>query len=130
MLYSAIGNQGMIMNTERIKLENYNGVLYCDVCMNDEFSMNDLETIRDEIRNNFSSSADIICKRSGSYSVAIDVQKLLFKGINEFLNVVYVVDNDFKRRAAVYASETYMRKYNARVAGTKKAAYAMLTETP
>ena len=116
------------MNTERIKLENYNGVLYCDVCMNDEFSMNDLETIRDEIRNNFSSSADIICKRSGSYSVAIDVQTLLFKGINEFLNVVYVVDNDFKRRAAVYASETYMRKYNTRIAGTKEAAYTMLTE--
>ena len=96
--------------------------------MNDEFTLSDLETIRVEIRNNFSSSADIICKRTGSYSVALDVQKLLFKGIKEFLNVVYVVDNDFKRRAAVYASETYMRKYNTRVAGTKEAAYAMLNE--
>ena len=118
------------MNTERIKLENYNGVLYCDVCMNDEFSMDDLEVIRDEIRNNFSSSADVICKRSGSYSVAIEVQTLLFKGIKEFLNVVYVADNDFKRRSSVYASETYMRKYNARVVGTKEAAYAMLTDSP
>ena len=114
------------MNSERIKLENYNGVLYCDACMNDEFSLNDLDTIRDEIRKNFSSSTNIICKESGSYSVAANVQKILWKGIDEFLNVVYVVDNESKRSAALYAAETFMSKYNTRVAGTKEAAYAML----
>ncbi len=118
-----------MMDTERIKLENLNGILYVDVCMNDEFSLSDLEAIRDEIRKNFSSSANLICKESGSYSVAGDVQKILWRGIDEFQNVVYVVDNESKRSAARYAAETYMRKYNARLAGTKEAAYEMLCDT-
>lgn len=114
------------MDTGRIKLENYNGVLYCDVYMDDEFSMGDLQAIQDEIRKNFSSSTNVICKESGCFSVAADVQKLLWKGIEEFLNVVYVVDNESKRSAARYAAETYMVKYNTQVAGTKEAAYAIL----
>ena len=117
------------MDTERIKLENYNGVLYCDACMDDEFSMGDLEAIRDEIRKNFSSSTNVICKESGCFSVAADVQKTLWKGIDEFLNVVYVVDNESKRNNARYAAETYMAKYNTRVAGTKEAAYSMLADS-
>ena len=116
------------MDTERIKLENYNGVLYCDACMDDEFSMGDLEAIRDEIRKNFSSSADVICKESGCFSVAADVQRTLRDGIDEFMNVVYIADNESKRNNAKYAAETYMVKYNTRVAGTKEAAYAMLTD--
>ncbi len=118
------------MVSERIKLENYNGVLYCDACMDDEFSMGDLEIIREEIRKNFSSSTDIICKESGRFSVSGDVQKILWGGIDEFRNVVYVADNESKKSGARYAAETYMRKYNTRIASTKEAAYAMLNEIP
>ncbi len=118
------------MDSDRLKLENYNGVLYCDVRMNDEFSLSDLEDIRNEIHHNFSSSTDVICNESGSYSVAGDVQKILWKGIDEFLNVVYVVDNESKRSSAKYAAETYMKKYNARLAVTKEAAFAMLNNKP
>ncbi len=117
------------MDSERIKLENYNGVLYCDACMDDEFSVRDLETIRDEIRKNFSSSTDVICKESGCFSVSGDVQKILWGGIDEFQNVVYVADNESKRSGAQFAAETYMRKYNTRVASSKEAAYAMLNES-
>ena len=119
-----------MMDSQRIKLENYNGVLYCDACMDDEFSMGDLQAIRDEIRKNFSSSTNVICKESGCFSVAADVQKMLWKGIKEFMNVVYVVDNESKRSAARYAAETYMVKYNTQVVGTKEAAYAILKNNP
>lgn len=118
------------MNTDRIKFEDFNGVLYVEVCVGDEFTINDLNIIREEICQHYSSSANIICKESGSYSVAADVQKILWKGVDELQNVVYVVDNETKRSAAEYAAETYMRKYNARIAGTKEAAYALLTELP
>ena len=116
------------MDSGRIKLEEFNGVLFCDAYMNDEFSLGDLETIRDEIRRNFSSSTDLICRESGSFSVAGDVQKTLCKGIDEFLNVVYVAENDAKRNAARYAAETYMQKYNIRIADSKEAAYALLSQ--
>ncbi len=116
------------MDSQRIKLENYNGVLYCDTCMDDEFSMGDLEAIRDEIRKNYSSSTDVICKESGCFSVAADVQKTLWEGIDEFMNVVYVAENESKRNNARYAAETYMIKYNTRVAGTKEAALAILKD--
>jgi hypothetical protein len=116
-----------MMVSTRIKLENYNGVLYCDACMDDEFSKGDLEAIRDEIRKNFSSSTDLICKESGCFSVAADVQKMLWEGIEEIINVVYVAENQSKRNNAKYAAETYMVKYNTRVAETKEAAYAMLS---
>ncbi len=116
------------MDSQRIKLEDYNGVLYCDTCMDDEFSMGDLEAIRDEIRKNYSSSTDVICKESGCFSVAADVQKTLWEGIDEFMNVVYVAENESKRNNARYAAETYMIKYNTRVAGTKEAALAILKD--
>jgi hypothetical protein len=128
ILFRYIKNPGVMMNSERIKFENYNGVLFCDACMDDEFSMMDLEFIREEIRNNFSPSTDVICKESGSYSVSAEVQKTLWRGIGEFLNVIYVVDSESKRSGAQYAAETFMKKYNPRVASTKEAAYEMLKE--
>ena len=116
------------MDADRIKLEDYKGILYVEVCMDDEFTMNDLNVVREEIRQHYSSSANLICKESGSYLVAGDVQKILWNGIDEFHNVVYVVDSESKRSAARYASETYMRKYNAQLAATKESAFAMLSE--
>jgi hypothetical protein len=116
----------MMMNSERIKFENHNGILYVDVRMNDEFSLSDLDVICDEIQKNFSSCTDVICKKSGSYSVSLDVQNVASEGIKEFRNFVYVVDEDTKRQSAEYAVSTYMRHYNASVASSKEEAYAML----
>jgi len=96
--------------------------------MDDEFSMVDLEFIREEIRKNFSPSTDIICKESGRFSVSGDVQKILWDGIDEFENVVYVAETELKRSGALFAAETFMKKYNTRVAGSLEAAYAMLTD--
>ena len=116
------------MDAGRINFENYNGVLYCDAMMNDEFSVSDLEAIRHEIQNNYSSAANVIYKRSGTYSVTSDAQLKLWKGITEFKNFIYVIDDESKRNTTRYAVETYMYKYNARIANTKEEAYAMLSK--
>ena len=118
------------MVSQRIKFENYNGVLFFDICLDDEFSLYDLETIRSEIRKNYSSSTNIICRESGCFYMAADVQKILWKGIDEFKNVVYIANSESKRNSARYAAETYMSKYNTDVAGTKEAAYTLLSEHP
>ena len=116
------------MDTGRIKMENYKGVIYCDAYMDDEFSLEDLESMRVEIRKNFSSLTDVILKKSGTYSVSPGAQTVLFKGVAEFHNFVYVVDNEIKRGAAKYAALTYMSLYNTRVASTKEEAFAMLSD--
>lgn len=116
------------MDNGRIRMENYNGVLYCDAYMDDEFSIADLESMRAEIRTNYAPSADVILKKSGSYSVSAKAQAVLSRGIDEFRNFVYVVDWNIKRESAVYAAESYMKPYNARVAATKEEAYALLIE--
>lgn len=113
----------------RIKMENYNGILFCETCMDDEFTLDDLEVIREEIRKNYSLTTDIICKKTGTYSVSADVQTTLCTGIDEFRNIVYVVDTDFKRSIAIHAAETYLDKYNVRVADTKEEAFNMLGES-
>lgn len=114
------------MDTGRIKMENYHGVLYCDAYMEDEFSLDDLAAMRAEIHKNFNSHSDVILKKVGSYSVSVDAQTTLWKGIPEFRNFVYVVDNDWKRESAEFASMTYMQPYNTRVASTREEALAML----
>ena len=116
------------MDAGRINFENYNGVLYCDAMMNDEFSVSDLEAIRHEIQNNYSSAANVIYKRSGTYSVTSDAQMILWKGIADFMNFIYVIDHESMRNTTRYAVETYMHKYNARIANTKEEAYAMLSK--
>jgi hypothetical protein len=116
------------MDTGRIKMENYKGVLYCDAYMNDEFSLDDLAAMRAEIHKNYSSNTDVILKKVGAYSVSVQAQTTLWKGIPEFRNFVYVVDNDWKRESAEYAAMTYMRPYNARVADTREEAYDILKE--
>ncbi len=118
------------MDTGRIKMENYNGILYCDAYMNDEFSLSDLESMRAEIRKNYSPSTNIILKKSGSYSVSAEVQAVLWKGVEEFRNFVYVADEKVKKESAEYAAISYMMPYNTRVASTKEEAFAMLSENP
>jgi hypothetical protein len=116
------------MDTGRIKMENYKGVLYCDAYMNDEFTVSDLESIRAEIRKNYPPSTDVILKKSGSYSVSAKAQAVLWKGVDEFRNFVYVADETIKKESAEYAATNYMKPYNTRVARTKEEAYAMLSE--
>lgn len=116
------------MSETRIKFNNYNGILYCDATLNDEFTLSDLESIRQEIRQNYSSYTDVIYKRSGTYSVATDAQLMLWEGIPEFRNFIYVIDDKSKENHVRYAVEIYMRKYNARVASTKEEAYEMLVK--
>ena len=117
------------MDTGRIKMENFNGILYCDAYMNDEFTLNDLESMREEIRNNYSPPTDVILKKTGTYSVSAQAQVALWKGVSEFRNFVYVADEPVKKESAEYAAENYMSPYNTRVATTKEEAYAMLQET-
>ena len=109
-------------------MENYNGVLYCESYMEDEFSLDDLESMRQEIRKNYSSKVDVILKKVGGYSVSTDAQTTLWKGVNEFRNFVYVVDNVLKMNSAKYAADHYMKLYNTRVAATKEEAYELLSE--
>ena len=116
------------MDTGRIKMENFKGILYCEAYMNDEFTLCDLESMREEIRKNYSPSTDVILKKTGSYSVTAEAQVVLWKGIDEFRNFVYVADDIMKKESAEYAAENYMQPYNTRVASTKEEAYAMLQE--
>jgi hypothetical protein len=114
------------MDTGRIRMENLNGVLYCEAYMRDEFSLIDLESMRTMIRTNFAPACDVILKKCDSYSVSIHAQLVLQRGIAEFRNFVYVADDAIKRASAEYAASTYMKAYNTRVAHTKEEAYAML----
>jgi hypothetical protein len=118
--------QGVAMDTGRISMEDYRGILYCEAYMSDEFSSSDLESMRAKIRADYAPSTDVILKKSGSYSVALDAQLILQKGVKEFRNFVYVVNDNKKKDSAEYAAASYMQRYNTRVASTKEEAYAML----
>ncbi|WP_455198206.1 hypothetical protein [Kaarinaea lacus] len=114
------------MDSDRLKMERYKDVLYIEKRMNDEFTLDDLNVIREEIRNNFSYPVDIICKRVGSYSVSLGTQSVVRKGIEEYRNFVYVVDSKLKRQSANYAALSYMKSYNTQVAKSVKEAYEKL----
>ncbi len=119
----------MIMDNGRIRLEDSNGVLQCDVYMDDEFSLDDLSVIRQVIRKNYAPSVDIICLNSGSYSVSMEVQKAAVEGIDEFRNIVYVVDGKTKRDSAEFAASTFMKAYNARIVNSVQEAHELLRKT-
>lgn len=110
-------------------MENYHGILCCDVYMNDELSLRDLDAIREEIRRNYARCADIICISTGSHSISIEVQKAALEGINEFRNVVYVVDGKTQKDCAEYAAATFMKPYNARIVNTLEEAHELLKQS-
>jgi len=95
--------------------------------MEDEFNLEDLAAMRAEIHKHFDSHVDVILKKVGTYSVSVDAQTTLWKGIPEFRHFVYVVDNEWKRDSAEYASKTYMRPYNTRVADSREKAFKILS---
>lgn len=113
-------------DTGRLKFENYNGLLYIDAYLNGEFTLNDLEDILKEIRKNYSPTTDIILKRTGSYSVAAKVQTTVRNGIKEVRNLVYVVEDEKKKKFAEFASNTYTSPYNACIANSIEEAYSIL----
>lgn len=116
------------MDNGRLRLESIQGILQCEVYMDDEFSLSDLSMILEEIRKNSPPCADIICVNSGSYSVSLEVQKAALDGISEFRNVVYVVDGKTKRNSAEYAASTFMKAYNVRIASSVEEAHELLKQ--
>ena len=117
------------MDTGRLKFENYNGILYIDAYLNGEFTLKDMEDILNEIRENYSPAADVILRRSGSYSVAANVQTTARSGVKELRNLVYVVEDEKKKKYAEFASTTYMKPYNAQIASSIEEAYSLLSTT-
>jgi len=115
-------------DTGRIIMEPYKGILYCDAYMSDDFSLDDLNAILDEIRENYAANTDLILRKSGTYSVSVDVQMKLFGVVPEFRNIAYVVDNEVKKASAAYAAETYMQSYKICIAASKEEAYAALAD--
>lgn len=126
MLKSKPESSANNVDTDRIKMQNYKGILYCEACMDDEFSLEDLAAMQAEIRKNFASHSDVILRKVGAYSVSVQAQKTLWKGIPEFRNFVYIVDNEWKKDSAEYAARTYMRSYHARVANSLDEAFILL----
>lgn len=113
-------------DTGRLSMEDYKGILYCEAYMNDEFTVTDLETLRAEIRNHYNGHTDMILYKSGTYSVAMETQRLLLRKVPEIGHFVYVVDNKVKRASAEFAAGSYMQSYHTQIAGSKEEAYELL----
>ena len=113
-------------DTGRITMESYNGVLYCEAYMNDEFSVDDVMSMTDEINKNYGGCVDVIFKKIGSYAVSIGAQLLLHKKVKEFKNFVYVADTERKIEASEYAASSYMSEYNTKIASSTEEAIEIL----
>lgn len=114
------------MENGRLNITNYKGVVVCDAFLNDEWSVEDVYTLVDEIRKHFSPPSDIIVRKTGSYSVSTEAQTLLETNLPEFGRVVYVADTEHKRSSAEYAKTSYMKHYNVEVADSIEQAYEIL----
>ena len=119
-------NPANLIDNGRIRMENYKGILYCEAYMDDEFTVEDVQFMADEIRKNYGGRTDIILKKVGAYSVSTEAQIRLTTGIEEFRNFVYVADSQIKKDSAKYAASSYMSTYNAKVCDSKEEAYAIL----
>lgn len=114
------------MDNGRLRIENYNGVVYCEWYLDTEYTVEDVKSMIDEIHENFTPPVDIILKKAASYSFCLEGQLFLKNKVEEFRNFIYVVDNMTKHASAEYATSTYMKQYNARIATSKEEAYMML----
>lgn len=112
----------------RLRMRDLDGVLYCEAYMSDEFSRADVKSMVDVIRAHYHGKADIILKKDASYSVSVEAQVFLSKGVPEFGNFVYLVNNDLRRGSAEYAAETYMKRYNAQVTDRLEHARQLLAQ--
>lgn len=116
------------MDTGRLRMDKYRGVLYCQAYLDTEYTADDIQAMIDFIHSFFSPPADVILEKIGSYSLSSEAQIMLWNGVDEFRNFVYVVDNDIKRNIAQHAITTYMRRYNTQIVRTKEDAYTLLKE--
>ena len=113
-------------NTDRLKIEPYKDVLYCEARMDDEFTVADLNLLREEIRAHYQGCIDIIMNKVGEYSVSVETQRILRQGIAEFRHFAYVVESKVKRASAEFAASTYMAPYRPQITGSKEHAYVLL----
>lgn len=107
-------------------MELYKDVLYCEAYINDEYTVDDIKDMINEIEKNYNGLTDIILKKVGSYAVSLDAQMMLDKNVKAFRNFVYVADTGLKKESSLYAAKTYMEPYNTKVASTKEEAYDIL----
>lgn len=115
------------MDTGHLRMETYKDAFYCDAYLDDEFSLDDVRSMIDEIRRNYSPPVDVILKKTGSYSVSAEAQAFLASNkIKEFRRFIYVVDNERKRSSAEYATKTYMKSYHTQIASTLEEAWEVL----
>lgn len=109
-------------------MESFRGILYCEAYMDDEFSIADLDSMLEEIRKNYGGYSDVILKKTGAYSVAVDAQLKLARRVKEFRHFVYVVDNAVKRASAQFAATSYMKHYATQVASSREEACELLAK--
>jgi hypothetical protein len=122
------GTNELLFDNSRISMRDYNGVLYCEAYMADEFRVGDVQSMIEVIKSHYSGNCDIILKKVGNYSVSVEAQIFLSKGVREFGSFIYVVDSEIKRESAEYASQTYMKSYNAAIATSIEQAYQKLQQ--
>jgi len=113
-------------DTGRLIFEDYKGLLYCEAYMDDEFTVADLEVLRAEIQNHYDGHTDMILYKSGTYSVAMETQRILLQKVPEIRHFAYVVDNKVKWASAEFAASSYMQSYHTQIAGSKEEAYELL----
>lgn len=114
------------MDNGRLNITEHKGLVFCDAYLDDEWSVEDVQTLAQEICKNFAPPADVIIRKAGSYSVSTEAQSLLASGIPEFKRVVYVVEDAVKRASAEFAKTSYMKPYNVAVVSTLEEAHAIL----
>jgi hypothetical protein len=116
-------------DTGRIRMESYKGIMYCESYMNDEVTIADLQSMIDEINENYNGHSDVILKKAGSYSVSLDAQVMLHNKVKAFRNFVYVADTIQKENISKFSAQSFMANYNTKVASTKEEAYEILRPT-
>lgn len=114
------------MDNGRLNITNYLGVVLCDAYLDDEWTVEDVHALVNEIHDNFAPQVDIIIRKTGSYSITNEAQALLETNLPELNRVVYVVDTPTKRSSVEYAKKSYMRTYNIEVASTLEEALKII----
>ncbi len=115
------------MDNGRIRIENYKDALLCDVYLDGELVKDDILWAIEEIGKSYDFPVDIIVKRTGSYSLSMDMQEMLMNGIEELLGSIALVTNDKrKKKVANYERAIFLKAYKCGVFNTVDEAYRFL----
>ncbi len=114
------------MDNGRLKINDHDGIVFCDAYLDDEWTVEDVHALVDEIRNSFSPPVDVILRRTGSYSIASEAQALLATNLPEFKRIIYVVDTPTKRASVAFAIKSYMKSYDVEIADSLEEAVGIL----